>query len=179
MPNPVPEDLESDWTPRFPGLSDAESCGEWDTGIPIVHKVRDRDEDYWNEYRGSPKGFVSLKAGQEMWGNLWGSLTGIRISREDVTKEQLAIQLRKNLKAEDAGLVLRPLRSDARDSVESPVDFGELFLYFSSFVILAAMALTGMLFAFSMEQRNQQAGLLLGVGWSVRKARILFWGRAW
>ena len=38
MPNPVPEDLESDWTPRFPGLSDAESCGEWDTGIPIVHK---------------------------------------------------------------------------------------------------------------------------------------------
>ena len=176
MPNPVPEDLESDWTPRFPGLSDAESCGEWDTGIPIVHKVRDRDEDYWNEYRGSPKGFVSLKAGQEMWGNLWGSLTGIRISREDVTKEQLSIQLRKNLKAEDAGLVLRPLRSDARDSVESPVDFGELFLYFSSFVILAAMALTGMLFAFSMEQRNQQAGLLLGVGWSVRKARILFWG---
>ena len=73
-------------------------------------------------------------------------------------------------------MVLRPLRSDARRSVESPVDFGELFLYFSSFVILAAMALTGMLFAFSMEQRNQQAGLLLGVGWSVRKARILFWG---
>ena len=43
MPQAVPEKQESDWTPRFPGLSDAESCGEWDTGIPIVHKVRDRD----------------------------------------------------------------------------------------------------------------------------------------
>ena len=51
MPSPVAEEKESDWTPRFPGLSDAESCGEWDTGIPIVHKVRDRDEDYWDEYR--------------------------------------------------------------------------------------------------------------------------------
>ena len=175
MPNPVPEDFESDWTPRFPGLSDAESCGEWDTGIPIVHKVRDRDEDYWNEYRGSPKGFVSLKAGQEMWGNLWGSLTGIRINRQSLNREQLADRLRMNLKAEDAGLVLRPLRTDARQSVESPVDFGQLFLSFSFFVILAAIALTGMLFAFSMEQRNQQVGLLLGLGWSVRKVRILFW----
>ena len=79
MPQAVPEKQESDWTPRFPGLSDAESCGEWDTGIPIVHKVRDRDEHYWDEYRGTPKGFVSLKAGQEMWGNRWGSLTGLRM----------------------------------------------------------------------------------------------------
>lgn len=175
MPNPVPEDFESDWTPRFPGLSDAESCGEWDTGIPIVHEVRERDEDYWNQYRGSPKGFVSLQAGQKMWGNLWGSLTGIRINRQSLSKEQLASRLRNNLKAEDAGLVLRPLRMDARESVESPVDFGQLFLSFSLFVIFAAMALTGMLYAFSMEQRNQQVGLLLGLGWSVRKVRALFW----
>ena len=38
MPEPLEESEESDWTPRFPGLSDAESCGEWDTGIPITHK---------------------------------------------------------------------------------------------------------------------------------------------
>ena len=44
MPSPVVRRKKSEWTPRFPGLSDAESCGEWDTGIPIVHKVRDRDE---------------------------------------------------------------------------------------------------------------------------------------
>ena len=29
--------------------------GEWDTGIPIVHKVRDRDEKYWDEYRERPR----------------------------------------------------------------------------------------------------------------------------
>lgn len=175
MPRPVPEDEESDWTPRFPGLSDAESCGEWDTGIPIVHEVRDRDEEYWNEFRGSPKGFVSLRAGQEMWGNLWGSLTGLRIDRENFRKEELARKLRKNLQAEDAGLVLRSLRSDAGESVQSPVDFGQLFLSFSFFVVGSALALTGMLFSFSLEQRNQQVGLLLGLGWSVSRVRVVLW----
>ncbi|SVB32932.1 uncharacterized protein METZ01_LOCUS185786, partial [marine metagenome] len=77
LPPKVPEDEESDWTPQFPGLSEAESCGEWDTGIPIKHKVRDKDEEYWDTYRGSPKAFVTLPAGQEMWSTRWGSLTGL------------------------------------------------------------------------------------------------------
>ncbi|MBP52566.1 MAG: hypothetical protein CMI27_05420 [Opitutae bacterium] len=176
MPSPVPQEEESDWTPRFPGLSDADSCGEWDTGIPIVHQVRDIDEDYWNEFRGSPKGFVSLRAGQQMWGNLWGSLTGLRVDREKFDKEEIALELRKNLSAEEAGLVMRAIRSDANESVESPVDFGQLFLSFSFFVVIAALALTGMLFSFSIQQRSQQAGLLLGLGWTRRKVRILFLG---
>ena len=176
MPKPVQEDYESDWTPRFPGLSDAESCGEWDTGIPIVHKVRDRDEDYWDKYRGSPKGFISLNAGQEMWGNRWGSLTGVRINRENISKETVRERLRKNLKAEDAGLILRSLRSDVQKSVESPIDFGQLFMGFSVFVIVAVLAITGMMFGFSLEQRSQQIGLLRAVGWKTFNIRLVYWG---
>ena len=176
MPSPVAEEKESDWTPRFPGLSDAESCGEWDTGIPIVHKVRDRDEDYWDEYRGTPKGFVSLKAGQEMWGNRWGSLTGLRIGKNEYSSDDLAIRLRENLKAEDAGLVLRGLRSDAKQAVESPVDFGQLFMGFSFFVIMAVLAITGMLFTFSLEQRSKHIGLLRALGWKMRRIKMVFWG---
>ena len=175
MPQAVPENQESDWTPRFPGLSDAESCGEWDTGIPIVHKVRDRDEHYWDAYRGTPKGFVSLKAGQEMWGNRWGSLTGLRMNKGNISKEEIKKRLRKNLHAEDAGLVLRGLRADAQKAVESPVDFGQLFLGFSFFVIMAALAITGMLFSFSLEQRSQQIGVLRAVGWKTIKLRLVYW----
>ena len=176
MPKTVPEDQESDWTPRFPGLSDADSCGEWDTGIPIVHEVRVRDEDYWDEFRGSPKAFVSLKAAQEMWGNRWGSLTGIRANRKNLSREELGSQLRQNLKAEDAGLIIQSLRSDARESVETPVDFGQLFMGFSFFVIVAVLGITGMLFSFSMQQRNQQVGLLRALGWKTGKIRLVFWG---
>ena len=176
MPQVVPENQESDWTPRFPGLSDAESCGEWDTGIPIVHKVRDRDENYWDEFRGTPKGFISLKAGQEMWGNRWGSLTGLRIDKGNFSKEEIKKNLRENLHAKDAGLVLRSLRADAQKAAESPVDFGQLFMGFSFFVILAALAITGMLFSFSLEQRSQQIGVLRAVGWKTLKLRQVYWG---
>jgi ABC-type lipoprotein release transport system permease subunit len=175
LPSPVVDGEESEWTPRFPGLSDADSCGEWDTGIPIVHKVRDRDEDYWDKYRGTPKGFVSLNAGHEMWGNRWGSITGLRFKKKEFPKNELAIQLRQNLKADDAGLVLHNLRADAKESVESPVDFGQLFMGFSFFVIAAILAITGMLFTFSIEQRSRQIGLFRALGWKPRKIKFVFW----
>ena len=176
MPEPLEEGEESDWTPRFPGLSDAESCGEWDTGIPITHEIRPRDEQYWDEYRGSPKAFVSLAAGQRMWNNRWGSLTGIRIPREGNATKQLGADLQSLLSAQEAGLIFSPLRKDAKSGVESPVDFGQLFVAFSFFVIAAALALTGMLFSFSMQQRNRQAGLLMALGYSTPKIRWLFLG---
>ena len=176
MPQPVSEGEQSDWTPRFPGLADAESCGEWDTGIPITHEIRPRDERYWDEYRGSPKAFVSLEAGKGMWGNRWGSVTGMRLQSEDQSIDGLRSELQSRLSAKEAGLLFTSLRKDARAGVESPVDFGQLFLAFSFFVIASSLALTGMLFAFSMQQRNHQAGLLLSLGFSVRKVRMLFLG---
>ena len=176
MPEPVPEGEESDWTPRFPGLSDAESCGEWDTGIPITHEIRPRDEKYWDEFKGSPKAFVSLDAGQGMWNNRWGSLTGMRLEKDGNSSEFLRTELQGLLTAEEAGLVFASLRADAQAGVESSLDFSGLFLSFSFFVIVAALALTGMLFSFSMQQRNQQAGLLLALGFSKRKVRALFLG---
>ena len=175
-PSPLTEGQESEWTPRFPGLSDAESCGEWDTGIPIVHKVRERDEHYWDKYRGTPKGFVSLKAGQDMWGNRWGSLTGMRFSKSEYSKEELAIRLRQNLKSDDTGLLLHGLRSDALKSVESPVDFGQLFMGFSFFVIAAVLSITAMLFTFSLQQRSKQIGLLCALGWKTGKIKMVYWG---
>lgn len=175
-PPNIPEGEESDWTPQFPGLSDAESCGEWDTGIPITHKIRPKDEEYWNKHRGSPKGFISLEAGKELWSNRWGSLTGIRFAQEIHSQDTVEKKLRNLISAEQAGLLFQSLRSDSKASLESPVDFGQLFLSFSSFVIVAALALSGMLFAFSIEQRNQQAGLLLALGLSKKKVRLLFLG---
>ena len=111
-----------------------------------------------------------------MWNNRWGSLTGIRLDREGTSEEALKVDLQGLLSSEEAGLIFASLRQDAEAGVESPVDFGELFLAFSVFVIVAALALTGMLFSFSMQQRNRQAGLLLALGFSRRKVRALFLG---
>ena len=111
-----------------------------------------------------------------MWNNRWGSLTGIRIPREGNATKQLGADLQSLLSAQEAGLIFSPLRKDAKSGVESPVDFGQLFVAFSFFVIAAALALTGMLFSFSMQQRNRQAGLLMALGYSTPKIRWLFLG---
>ncbi len=46
--------------PEFPGLAKAESTHDWDAGFPLVHKIRDKDEDYWKKHRGTPKAYVTL-----------------------------------------------------------------------------------------------------------------------
>ena len=51
--------------PDFPGIAKAESTANWDAGFPIdLGKIRPKDEQYWKDYRGTPKAFVTLNAGQ-------------------------------------------------------------------------------------------------------------------
>ena len=109
-----------------------------------------------------------------MWGNRWGSLTGLRVTKAEASREDINKALRSELTAAEAGLLFRSLRQDASAAAESPIDFGQLFLGFSFFVIVAAMALTGMFFAFTMEQRNRQAGLLLALGIPRKKVRRFY-----
>ena len=64
--------------PDFPGIEKAESTSEWDAGFPLTYKVRTKDDEYWKKYRGTPKAFITLAAGQKIWGNRFGNLTAIR-----------------------------------------------------------------------------------------------------
>ena len=75
--------MEMPWSdrtlmPDFPGIEKAENASDWDAGFPLVYKIRSQDEKYWHDYRGTPKAFVTLAAGQKMWGNRFGNLTAIR-----------------------------------------------------------------------------------------------------
>ena len=73
------ESPDASWTPPFPGVSEAENCRDWDPGIPIdTSRIRPKDEDYWDKFHGTPKAFINLKTGQEMWQNRFGNLTAIR-----------------------------------------------------------------------------------------------------
>jgi putative ABC transport system permease protein len=177
MPDPVLPAQESDWTPNFPGLLDAENCGEWDTGIPIKHKIRKQDEDYWDHYRGTPKAFISLDTAQEMWGNRWGKVTGLRIKGEERV-ESLRKSLLHKLSPKDFGLRRIDLKLDSEKAVQGPVDFSQLFMGFGFFVILAGVSLSAMLFGFSLEQRNRQVGLLRSLGFTQRRIRLICWVEA-
>ncbi len=148
----IPIQKDDSWMPPFPGLADVEDCRKWEPGIPIaLERIRPKDEAYWKQYRGTPKAFISLAAGQKLWSNRFGNLTAIRLS-EPVEK----------LKLEPPSWV--PVRELALKASNESQDFGQLFIGFSFFLIAAALLLTAMLFVFNLEQRREEIGLLRALG---------------
>jgi putative ABC transport system permease protein len=118
--------VERELAPRFPGLSDVESCRDWDIGMPMdKDRLADKaNEDYWKQYGQTPKLVTTLKAGQEMWGNRFGSVTTVRFSGTDVGESAVREKLRKNLSAERVGLRILPVREQALRAVSQAIDFG-------------------------------------------------------
>ena len=166
--------LNSSWMPDFPGLSDAANCRDWRPGFEMnLSAIRDKDEAYWHEYRGTPKAFINIAEGESMWSNRWGNLTSIRYLAT-IDPQQIASEIARAAPPENLGVQFIPFRETAIAATRAPVDFGQLFVSFSIFLIAAAAMLTALLFVFSIDQRRDQIGLLLALGWSQRRVRSLF-----
>ena len=166
--------MDPNLMPDFPGLADAENCRDWDPGIAIdLDKIRQRDEDYWQEYRGTPKAFVTLKAGQKMWANRYGNLTAVRYPLSSGSEENIAGRLLKKVDPASVGLFFQSVRARGIKAGDQGTDFGQLFLGLSMFLIIAALILMGLLFVFGIEKRSQQVGMLLAVGFSPKLVRRL------
>jgi putative ABC transport system permease protein len=167
---------DPDLMPDFPGLADVKNCRDWKPGIPIeLDKIRPRDEDYWQRYRGSPKAFVTLKAGQQMWGNRYGRLTAVRYTSGKESQGDIAGRLLDAIAPASLGLFFQSVRERGIKAGDEATDFGGLFLGFSVFLIIAALVLMGLVFVFGVESRAQQVGMLLSVGFSPKLVkRLLF-----
>lgn len=164
---------DPDLMPAFPGLSGAENCRDWDPGFSVdVQKIRDKDEAYWDQYKGTPKAFVSLAIGQEMWSNRFGNLTAIRFTADETTLATIGKGILGNLDPSRAGLSIRPVQEEGQRASSQAMDFGGLFLSLSFFLITAALILVGLLYVLGVEQRAEETGLLLALGfpaWRVRR----------
>jgi len=166
--------VDPELMPDFPGLADVNNCRDWDPGITIdLEKIRKRDEDYWQQYRGTPKAFVTLRAGQKMWANRYGNLTMVRYPLSSGSSEDIAGRLLKKVNPASVGLFFQSVRARGIKAGDQGTDFGQLFLGLSMFLIIAALILMGLLFVFGIEKRSQQVGTLLAVGFSPKLVRRL------
>jgi len=160
--------------PEFPGLADVKNCRDWKPGIPIdLDKIRPKDEQYWDEYRSTPKAFITLAAGQSRWRNQYGSLTAVRYPWREGLSQQIERHLMSKLDPAAVGLFFQPVRERGLRAGREGTDFGDLFLGLSMFLIASAVILTGLLFVFGVESRSEQIGMLLAVGWPAKRVRRL------
>ena len=162
------------WMPDFPGIAEADNSADWTSGLPLdLGRIREKDETYWDDHRGTPKAFISHEAARAMWSNRWGNSTSLRIRSGDIPVPNLERKILEALTPADAGLLIRNIAAESASAASSPVDIASLFLSMSFFLILAAVALTAMLFRFNVEQRNHESGLVAALGISAKK--ILRW----
>ena len=162
---------DASFMPDIPGLSDAANCRDWDPGIPVeLGMIRSKDENYWTRFRGTPKAFITLKAGQDLWASRFGRATAIQYPQFANEVRSLETGLR-HLDPFTLGIQLLSVRETALRAGNEGVDFGELFIGLGFFIIAGALMLLGLFFIFTVEQRHAEMGLFKALGFERRTIR--------
>ena len=172
---------DRDLAPDYPGITEADTLGDWDPPFPIdLKRVRPKDEDYWKQYRTTPKAFIPYEEGRRIWGSpRYGDRTSIRIhplawQPLDEAARQFSGALMLSLKPAAGGFAVMDVRGRGLAASRGSTDFGEYFLYFSFFLVVSALVLAALFFRLSVEQRAREIGLLRAVGYTTRRVRRLF-----
>ena len=66
----------------------------------------------------------------------------------------------------------------ALEAARGATDFGQYFVYFSFFLVVAALLLAGLFFRYGLEQRLGELGVLRAVGFTEARLRVVFLAEA-
>jgi putative ABC transport system permease protein len=171
---------DRDLSPVYPGITGAETLGDWDPPFPIdLKKVRPVDEAYWKEYRTTPKAFVPHEVGQALWKSRYGDRTSVRLvpragASLETARHRYGVALKSLLDPATMGLTISAVRTEGLAASRGSTDFGEYFVYFSFFLVASALVLAALFFRLGVEQRAREVGLLRAVGFSTPQVRRLF-----
>jgi len=172
--------MDSKWSdptraPHLPGLSDAGHCREWEAGVPInLDAIRDKDEKYWDDYKGTPKAFVSKNAALKMWSNRFGNYTAVRFPTETFNEDKYNQLFAQEIDPADLGMAITPIREQGVQAAQNGTDFSGLFIGLSFFLLIAAIVLTSLLFRLNLETRSSQIGLFDALGFRQKQVRGFF-----
>ncbi len=151
-----------------------------DLPFQLTRTIPKEDDDYWRDYRLTPKIFMRYSQGIRFFGSRFGRDTAIRIDAADAQAagldqrglEEFGATAMLHAKAA-LGLQLLPLRSMQLRAASGTTPFDGLFIALSFFVIVAALMLVALLFRLSIEQRASQWGLLMATGFTNGRVRSL------
>jgi len=167
------------FTPIVSGLTDRKSIDSWQVPFSPFRKglIRKKDDVYFKQHGLTPKAFVSLATGQQMWESRFGRTTGFRVRPDEkITVESLTEKLQRDLQPATLGFAFQPVKLQGLEASDGTTDFNFLFLGFSFFIIAAAVMLVALLFRLGIDQRATQLGILVAVGFSRRRIALLLAG---
>ena len=177
---------DRDLAPEYPGITQSKTLVDWDPPFPMeLGRIRPRDERYWEEFRTTPKAFIPLKVGQQLWQSRYGRLSAIRVYPSQPVpasgpetlhdlRSRLESQLKRSIDPSHFGFSLSPVGAQALRASRGATDFGQYFVYFSFFLVVSALLLTSLFFKLGLEQRVQEIGLLRALGFEPSRVRRLF-----
>ncbi|QDS92541.1 FtsX-like permease family protein [Roseimaritima multifibrata] len=160
-------------TPTVPGVTDQESISAWNVPFELEDTVEKEDDEYWNNYRLTPKAFLPLSDAERLFGSRFGQTTSLRIDRSvAVDREALVASLDSALRTHqaDLGFVVQPIRATQLIASKGTTPFDVLFLSLSMFVIFAALLLIALLVRLGLLGRAKEYGTLLAGGWTSKSA---------
>jgi ABC-type lipoprotein release transport system permease subunit len=153
--------------PHLPGLSDAGSCRDWDTGVPInLDKIRQKDEDYWDDFKGTPKAYISLAKGRQLWQNRFGDLTTIILPGDLYKEQEIRNLLTSNIDPFQLEYQVNPVLEQGLEAAGGGVDFGQLFSGLGMFIIISGLLLSVLLLQYNLKKREGQIQLFASMGFS-------------
>ncbi|MHB0936636.1 MAG: FtsX-like permease family protein [Armatimonadota bacterium] len=187
--------------PPLQGITDTDTIGEWEAPFPLdMQRVTPRDDEYWAQYRTTPKAFISLDAAQTMWRRDdpkadWVTTVQVHppqgMSPAAFTPKFTHSLLQSNIEelvnatlqrqyplsfGGAADIRFLPVREQAKAASRTTTDFGQLFLSMSFFLVLAAVGLAGMLMRLTVERRAAEAGIMAACGFGTGQVRRALWG---
>ncbi|TWU58063.1 ABC transporter permease [Rubripirellula reticaptiva] len=166
-------------TPIVPGVTDQNSISDWDLPFPLEREISKADDQYWNNYRLTPKAFLPLEAGRRLFGSRFGDTTSLRIGtdgKDDPSELRSIVVAALKPASDELGWSPRPIRMQQLAASNGTTPFDGLFLALSFFVILSAVMLIAMLFRLGLVSRAKQFGTLMAIGWTPSRVRKLAMG---
>ena len=166
---------DRDLMPLLPGISDAGSCRDWEAGVPIkLESIRPKDEAYWNKFKGTPKAFITLSKAQQIWSNRFGNYTAIRIDNNAFTENTYISLFAASVKPINLGIIVTPVKDNGLKAAHNGVDFSQLFLGLSFFLLAASVILIALLLLLNLESRRSELGSLIVLGFTRNQIRKLY-----
>lgn len=159
--------------PDFPGISGSTTCSGWDAGVPILlDQIREKDEAYWNNYRGTPKAFIRYSEGIEIWGNNFGTATALRFPGS-ITLNDIENALKGSLDPEKTGFTVTDIRKAGATAASESVDFSSLFLGLGFFIILSCLILFSLAVTIFFDTRKSDVKAYYALGFRNKQIKML------